>query len=90
MRAVHQNEAAAMRLWLRVKEHSTFRRYALATVSCGVALALAWPLDAPSSCFFLAVMVSGLYGGRGPAILSVVLSALAFDSSFCRHGSGCT
>src|SRR5579862_785658 len=57
-------------------------RYGLAIISCGLALAVAVPLDSPSSCFFLAVMVSGLYGGKGPGILSVLLSALAFDYFF--------
>ncbi len=61
---------------------STVRRYGLAAVSCGLALAVAWPLDAPSSCFFLAVMVSSLYGGKGPGIFSILLSALAFDYFF--------
>jgi PAS domain S-box-containing protein len=61
---------------------SQFGRYALATISCGLALAVAWPLDAPSSCFFLAVTVSSLYGGKGPGLLSVGLSALAFDYFF--------
>ncbi len=61
---------------------SGFQRYGLATISCGVALAAAWPLDTPSSCFFLAVMVSSLYGGKGPGLLSVGLSALAFDYFF--------
>jgi PAS domain S-box-containing protein len=58
------------------------RRYGPAVVSCGVALAVAWPLDAPVSCFLLAVMVSSLYGGRGPGLLSVALSCLAFDYFF--------
>jgi len=57
-------------------------RYGLAVVSCGLALALAIPLDSPSSCFFLAVMVSSLYGGKGPGVLSVLLSSLAFDYFF--------
>src|SRR5208282_4424953 len=61
---------------------STVWRYGLAVVSCGFALALAIPLDSPSSCFFLAVMVSSLYGGKGPGVLSVVLSSLAFDYFF--------
>jgi PAS domain S-box-containing protein len=61
---------------------STAWRYGLAVVSCGFALALAIPLDSPSSCFFLAVMVSSLYGGNGPGVLSVVLSSLAFDYFF--------
>lgn len=61
-----------------MKVVSKLRRYGLATIVCGVALAVASPLDAPSSCFFLAVIVSSLYGGKGPALLSVGLSALAF------------
>src|ERR1035438_897283 len=61
---------------------STALRYGLAMISCGLALAAAIPLDAPSSCFFLAVMVSSLYGGKGPGILSVLLSCLAFDFFF--------
>jgi PAS domain S-box-containing protein len=65
-----------------VKVLSQIRRYGLAAISCGLALAVAWPLDAPSSCFFLAVMVSSLYGGRGPGLFAVVLSALAFDYFF--------
>jgi K+-sensing histidine kinase KdpD len=48
-------------------------------------LAVAWPIDAPSSCFLLAVMVSGLFGGLGPGLLSVGLSALAFDYFFLRR-----
>jgi hypothetical protein len=60
----------------------TFRRYGLAIIACGLALAAAWPLDAPSSCFFLAVTVSSLYGGKGPGLFSIVLSALAFDYFF--------
>jgi len=57
-------------------------RYGLAAISCGLALAVAIPLDSPSSCFFLAVMVSSLYGGKGPGALSVLLSSLAFDYFF--------
>src|SRR5882762_4793882 len=61
---------------------SKLQRYSLATISCGVALALAWPIDAPASCFLLAVTVSSLFGGLGPGLLSVGLSALAFDHFF--------
>jgi PAS domain S-box-containing protein len=61
---------------------SNLRCYGLAAVSCALALAVARPLDAPSSCFALAVMVSSLYGGKGPGLLSVGLSALAFDYFF--------
>ena len=66
----------------RMKILSNPWRYGLAVTSCGLALAVAVPLDAPSSCFFLAVIVSSLYGGKGPGILSVALSALAFDYFF--------
>jgi K+-sensing histidine kinase KdpD len=58
---------------------SHIRRYGLAATCCGLALAVAWPLEAPTSCFFLAVMASSLYGGRGPGLFAVALSALAFD-----------
>jgi PAS domain S-box-containing protein len=58
------------------------QRSGLVLLSCGLALAVAWPLDAPSSCFFLAVMLSSLYGGKEAGLASVVLSALAFDYFF--------
>ena len=58
------------------------RRYGLAAICCGLALAVAWPLDAPTSCFFLAVMVSSLYGGWGPGLFAVALASLAFDYFF--------
>src|SRR5580700_4572044 len=57
-------------------------RYGIAVISCGAALAAAILMDAPSSCFFLAVIVSNLYGGKGPGVLSVLLSSLAFDYFF--------
>ncbi len=65
-----------------MKVVSKLQRYGLATISCGLALVVARPLDAPSSCFFLAVMVSNLYGGKGPGLLSVGLSALGFAYFF--------
>src|ERR1700686_1460127 len=61
---------------------SAIRGYGLATICCGVALAVAWPIDAPSSCFLLAVTVSSLFGGFGPGLLSVALSALPFEHFF--------
>jgi C4-dicarboxylate-specific signal transduction histidine kinase len=61
---------------------SNLQRYGLAIISCGVALVLAWPIDAPSSCFLLAVTASSLFGGLGPGLLSVALSALAFEHFF--------
>lgn len=65
-----------------MKVLSQIRRYGLALICCGVALAIAWPLDAPASCFFLAVIVSSLFGGKGPGLFAVGLSALAFDYFF--------
>jgi len=68
-----------------MKVLSTIRSYGLATVSCGVALVVARPIDAPSSCFLLAVTVSSLFAGLGPGLFSVALSALAFDRFFLRR-----
>ncbi len=65
-----------------MKVPSNLQRYGLAIICCGVALALAWPIDAPSSCFLLAVTVSSLFGGLGPGLLSVALSALSFEHFF--------
>jgi len=65
-----------------MKVLSNLQRYGLATISCGVALVLAWPIDAPSSCFLLAVTASSLFGGLGPGLLSVALTALAFEHFF--------
>ena len=36
-----------------VKVVFEIRRYGLAAICCGLALAVAWPLDAPTSCFSL-------------------------------------
>ncbi len=68
-----------------MKVLSQLRPYALATVSCGIALAVAWPIDAPASCFLLAVTVSSLFGGLGPGLLAVGLSALAFEYFFLHR-----
>ena len=65
-----------------MNKHSHLQHYGLAVVACGVALALARPLDAPSSCFLLAIIVSGLFGGRGPGLLAVGFSAIAFNFLF--------
>ena len=49
-----------------MKVLSQIRRYGLAAISCG----LRWRWrgrSTRSSCFFLAVMASSLYGRRGPA-----------------------
>jgi signal transduction histidine kinase len=58
------------------------RYYGVAAAACVAALVVARPLKAESSCFLLAVIVSSLFGGRGPGLLAVVLSALAFDFFF--------
>jgi C4-dicarboxylate-specific signal transduction histidine kinase len=68
-----------------MKALSKLQRFGLATISCGVALVTAWPIDAPVSCFLLAVMVSSLFGGLWPGLLSVGLSALSFDYFFLRR-----
>jgi C4-dicarboxylate-specific signal transduction histidine kinase len=68
-----------------MKVISQLQYYGLATISCALALAVAWPIDAPSSCFLLAVTVSSLFGGLGPGLFSVALSALAFDHFFLRR-----
>src|SRR5258708_10167069 len=65
-----------------MKVLSRLQRYGLAIISCGIALAVAWPIDAPSSCFLLAVTVSSLFGGLGPGLLSVALSAFVFEHFF--------
>jgi C4-dicarboxylate-specific signal transduction histidine kinase len=70
-----------------MKVLSVLQRYGLAVVSCGVALAIAWPIDAPASCFLLAVAVSSLFGGLGPGLLSIGLSAAAFNYLFLRRTS---
>src|SRR3979490_1580697 len=61
---------------------STIRGYGLATICCGIALAVAWPIDAPASCFLLAVIVSSLFGGLGPGLFAVALSAIAYEHFF--------
>ncbi|HZW80517.1 MAG TPA: sensor histidine kinase [Candidatus Deferrimicrobiaceae bacterium] len=68
-----------------MKALSKLQRYGLAVVSCGVALAVAWPIDAPASCFLLAVAMSSLFGGLGPGLLSIAFSAVAFNYLFLRR-----
>jgi signal transduction histidine kinase len=69
----------------QMKVLSRLQRYGLAAISSSVALAVAWPIDAPASCFLLAVTVSSIFGGLGPGLLSVGLSALAFNHFFLRR-----
>ncbi len=68
-----------------MKGRSKLERYGLAAICCGVALAVAWPIDAPSSCFLLAVTVSSLFGGLGSGLFSIALSSLAFNYFFLRR-----
>jgi C4-dicarboxylate-specific signal transduction histidine kinase len=68
-----------------MKAHSKVQRYGLGAISSGIALAVAWPIDAPVSCFLLAVMVSSLFGGLGPGLLSVALSSLSFAYFFLQR-----
>ena len=72
----------AAHLWLRTRIVSQAWRYGLAVCSCAVALAVALPADAASSCFIIAVLVSCLYGGKGPGVLAAALSVLSFDYFF--------
>jgi PAS domain S-box-containing protein len=58
---------------------SEVRAYALAVFFCFVAGVLAWVLDAPSSCFILALIAANLFCGRGPAFLAIFLSSCAFE-----------
>jgi PAS domain S-box-containing protein len=63
-----------------MKSTANVQRYGMAVIACAIAFAVAWLTGAQSSCLFLAVMVSGLYGGKGPGLLSVGLSTLAFNT----------
>jgi signal transduction histidine kinase len=66
----------------RMKIPFKLQGYGLAVICCGLALPVAWPIDAPASCFLLAVMVSSLFGGLGPGLLSVTLSAIVYEHFF--------
>jgi signal transduction histidine kinase len=72
----------AYRSKLAMSKHSRLKYYGLAVIACAVAVALAGPLGAPSSCFLLAVIASSLFGGPGPGLLAVGLSAIAFNFLF--------
>jgi signal transduction histidine kinase len=58
---------------------SNLQCYGLAIIACAAALIIARPLQAESSSFLLAIIISTLSGGRGPGLLAVGLSAVAFD-----------
>jgi PAS domain S-box-containing protein len=65
-----------------INPNTRLRRYGLAMVSCAVALAMAWALNVPMAFFFLAVLVSSLYAGKGAGLLSVALAAAAYSYLF--------
>jgi len=56
--------------------------YLLALVFCGLAFSVAWPLDAPSSCFMLAIMATRFFAGRRPAWLAVLIATCIFELHF--------
>jgi C4-dicarboxylate-specific signal transduction histidine kinase len=64
------------------EDYFRLKTYLLAILVCTIALPIAWELDAPSSCFLLAAMVSSLYGGRSTGYLTVVVSSILFDLFF--------
>jgi C4-dicarboxylate-specific signal transduction histidine kinase len=64
------------------KGHGRLKAYLLSLLACAIAVPIAWELDAPSSCFLLAAMVSSFYGGRGPGYFTVLTSAILFDLLF--------
>lgn len=64
------------------KHRLTINAYLLTVLLCGLALPLAWKLDAPSSCYILVVTVSALLGGRGPGIVALILSSVIFVLMF--------
>jgi hypothetical protein len=71
-----------------MKGRSKLERYGLAMICCGVALAVAWPIDAPSSCFLLAHGTSDQPLHRGIAwrplggLPMILHAAQAFTSPF--------
>ena len=66
-----------------MKALSKFQHYVLATICCGIAFAVAWPIDAPSSCFLLAVTVSGLSEAWGPVCYLLASPPWSSTTSFC-------
>jgi DNA-binding NtrC family response regulator len=69
------------------REKPAIRGYAIAVLSVGAALLISrLPLfhleSAPVSLFLCAVMLSAWFGGAGPGLLSLLLSALGFYYSF--------
>jgi PAS domain S-box-containing protein len=62
-----------------MKINSNLQRYGLAIIACSLAFLLSWLTGATTSCLVLAIIVSSLYGGRGPGFLAVGLAVLAFN-----------
>lgn len=72
---------------LRRKQHPTFSRYGVAVLSVGLFfLASLWfrpfTYESPYLFFYAAILISLLYGGFGPGIVSTVLSALLVNHFF--------
>jgi len=67
---------------MKAGRSSEVRAYTLAVFFWLVAGVLGWVLDAPSSCFMLALIATSLFGGRGPAFLTIFLSSCAFEFVF--------
>jgi signal transduction histidine kinase len=60
---------------------SKLRYYGAAVIASGVALLVAGQLDAPVSCFLIAIIFSSI-GGRGPGLLAAGISTIAFFFSY--------
>src|ERR1700733_12271867 len=56
-------------------------RYGILVIVCGIAVIVARPLRAEYSSFVLAIIISSLFAGRGPGLLAVGLSSVAFGLS---------
>src|SRR6266536_1784433 len=61
------------------EDYGRLKTYLLAVLACAIALPIARELNAPSSCFLLAAMISSLYGGRGPGYVTILISSILFD-----------
>src|SRR6266851_4536091 len=70
----------AYRSKLAMSKHSRLKHYGLAVIACAVAVPLAGPLDAPSSCFLLAIIASCLFGGTGPGLFAIAFNFLFLPS----------
>jgi PAS domain S-box-containing protein len=61
---------------------SRLHSYWFALAMCIGAATLSWILNAPSSCFHLAIVICCLYGGRRAGLLATGLASLSFDYFF--------